>query len=61
VLWCGDTTEIISGEGRLWCTSVIDLFSRRLLGYALGEHHARTWWLRRCRWRWRPAAAASTG
>lgn len=39
VLWCGDVTEIVTGEGRLWCASVIDLFSRRLLGYALGEHH----------------------
>lgn len=39
VLWCGDMTEIVTGEGRLWCASVIDLFSRRLLGYALGEHH----------------------
>jgi putative transposase len=39
VLWCGDMTEIVTAEGRLWCASVIDLFSRRLLGYALGEHH----------------------
>lgn len=39
VLWCGDMTEIVTSEGRLWCASVIDLFSRRLLGYALGEHH----------------------
>jgi putative transposase len=39
VLWCGDMTEIVTSEGRLWCASVIDLFSRRLLGYALGGHH----------------------
>ena len=39
VLWCGDMTQIVTGEGRLWCASVIDLFSRRLLGCALGEHH----------------------
>ena len=39
VLWCGDMTEIVTGGGRLWCASVIDLFSRRLLGYALSEHH----------------------
>jgi len=39
VLWCGDMTQIVTAEGRLWCASVIDLFSRRLLGYALGEHH----------------------
>jgi transposase InsO family protein len=39
VLWCGDMTEVVTTEGRLWCASVIDLFSRRLLGYALGERH----------------------
>ncbi|MGH3627176.1 MAG: IS3 family transposase [Sciscionella sp.] len=39
VLWCGDMTEIVTAEGRIWCASVIDLFSRRLLGHALGEHH----------------------
>ena len=32
-------TEIVTAEGRLWCASVIDLFSRRLPGYAVGEHH----------------------
>ncbi len=39
VLWCGDMTEIVTGEGKVYCASVIDLFSRRALGYALGEHH----------------------
>ena len=39
VLWCGDMTEITTGEGKVYCASVIDLFSRRLLGYAIGEHH----------------------
>ena len=39
VLWCGDMTEIETVEGKVWCASVIDLFSRRLLGYAIGPHH----------------------
>ena len=39
VLWCGDMTEIVTADGWLWCASVIDLFSRRLLGYVLGKHH----------------------
>lgn len=39
VLWCGDMTEIDTVEGKVWCASVIDLFSRRLLGYAIGGHH----------------------
>jgi hypothetical protein len=32
-------TEIVTGEGKLYLATVIDLFSRRLLGYAMGERH----------------------
>ena len=32
-------TEIITGEGKIFLATVIDLFSRRLLGYAMGAHH----------------------
>jgi transposase InsO family protein len=32
-------TEIDTGEGKLYLATVIDLFSRRLLGYAMGERH----------------------
>ncbi|MFE7396386.1 DDE-type integrase/transposase/recombinase [Streptomyces sp. NPDC057557] len=32
-------TEIPTGEGKLYQATVIDLFSRRLLGYAMGAHH----------------------
>ncbi|WP_317621353.1 IS3 family transposase [Streptomyces sp. CBMA123] len=39
VLWVGDMTEIDTGEGKLYLATVIDLFSRRLLGYAMGAHH----------------------
>jgi transposase InsO family protein len=39
VLWCGDMTEIVTGQGKLYLATVIDLFSRRLLGYAMSEHH----------------------
>ncbi|MGW6404696.1 DDE-type integrase/transposase/recombinase [Streptomyces sp. NPDC055134] len=31
--------EIETGEGKLYVATVIDLFSRRLLGYAMGERH----------------------
>lgn len=39
VLWCGDMTEIVTEQGKLYLATVIDLFSRRLLGYAMSEHH----------------------
>jgi len=39
VLWCGDLTEIVTDEGKLYLATVLDLFSRRLLGYAMSEHH----------------------
>ncbi|MFF4550601.1 IS3 family transposase [Streptomyces sp. NPDC001406] len=38
-VWCGDMTEIVTGEGKLSLACVIDLFSRRLLGYAMGQRH----------------------
>ncbi|WP_405989129.1 DDE-type integrase/transposase/recombinase [Streptomyces sp. NBC_00986] len=37
LVWCGDLTEIDTDEGKLCLATVIDLFSRRLLGYAMGE------------------------
>lgn len=39
VLWCGDLTEVDTDEGKLYLATVIDLFSRRLLGYAMSPHH----------------------
>jgi len=37
--WYGDGTEIDTGEGKLYLDSVLDMGSRRILGFALGEHH----------------------
>ena len=37
--WYGDGTEIRTGEGKLYLDSVLDAGSRRVLGFALGEHH----------------------
>lgn len=39
VLWCGDLTEITTGEGKVYLATTIDLFSRRALGYAFGVRH----------------------
>jgi len=37
--WFGDGTEIATGEGKLYLDSVLDMASRRIVGFALGEHH----------------------
>jgi transposase InsO family protein len=36
--WCGDITEIPTGEGKLYLATVLDLFSRRLLACPISEH-----------------------
>jgi transposase InsO family protein len=38
VAWVGDVTYIPTGEGWLYLASVLDLGSRRLLGYSMAEH-----------------------
>jgi putative transposase len=37
--WYGDHTEIPTDEGKLHLASVLDVGSRRVLGFALSEHH----------------------
>jgi putative transposase len=37
--WYGDHTEISTDEGKLHLASVLDVGSRRVLGFALSEHH----------------------
>jgi putative transposase len=37
--WYGEGTEIPTDEGKLYLDSVLDIASRRVLGFALGEHH----------------------
>lgn len=36
--WCGDVKQIDTFEGPLYLASVEDLFSRRMLGFAMSEH-----------------------
>jgi len=38
VAWVGDITEIKTWEGKLYLATVIDLYSRRLIGFAIAEH-----------------------
>jgi putative transposase len=37
--WYGDGTEVVTDEGKLYLDSVLDMGSRRIVGFALGEHH----------------------
>ena len=37
--WFGDGTEILTGEGKLYLASVLDICSRRIVGFSLSEHH----------------------
>jgi transposase InsO family protein len=37
--WYGDGTEIDTDQGKLYLDSVLDMGSRRIVGFAVGEHH----------------------
>jgi len=37
--WYGDGTEIRTDQGKLYLDSVLDMGSRRIVGFALSEHH----------------------
>jgi len=37
--WYGDGTEIVTDEGKLFLDSVLDMCSRRIVGFAMDEHH----------------------
>jgi len=37
-LWCGDLTYVPTGEGFLYLASVIDVYSRRVIGWAIAPH-----------------------
>jgi len=39
VKWYGDGTDIDTDEGKLYLDSVLDVGSRRVLGFAVGQHH----------------------
>ena len=38
VVWCGDITYLRTGEGWLYLATVIDLFSRRVIGWSVADH-----------------------
>jgi putative transposase len=41
-VWCGDITYVPTGQGWLYLATVIDLASRRLIGWSMGNRHDAT-------------------
>ncbi len=39
--WVGDTTELITSEGRLYLAAILDLFSRYVVGWAISASNNR--------------------
>jgi putative transposase len=37
-IWCTDVTEHPTREGRVYCAAVIDVFSRRVVGWSIGDN-----------------------
>jgi putative transposase len=37
-LWCTDVTEHPTKEGKLYCCCVLDVFSRRVVGWSIADH-----------------------
>jgi len=48
--WCGDITYVKTWTGWAYVATVIDLYSRRIVGYAVADH-MRTWSPRLSTWR----------
>jgi putative transposase len=37
-LWCTDVTEHPTGTGKVYCAAVLDVFSRRIVGWSIADH-----------------------
>lgn len=37
-LWCTDITEHPTSEGKVYCAAVLDVFSRRIVGWSIADH-----------------------
>lgn len=37
-LWCTDITEHPTQEGKVYCAAVLDVFSRRIVGWSIADH-----------------------
>ena len=61
VTWCGDLTDIPTDEGAFYLAGILDLHSRRCVGFAWTPITTRNWPGPRCAWRSPSAAARSPG
>lgn len=37
-MWCTDVTEHPTSEGRVYCAAVLDVYSRRIVGWSISDH-----------------------
>jgi len=37
-LWCTDVTEHPTGQGKVYCAAVLDVYSRRIVGWSVADH-----------------------
>src|SRR5690242_3319367 len=37
-IWCTDITEHLTKEGKVYCAAVIDVFSRRIVGWSIDDN-----------------------
>jgi len=58
-LWCGDLTYVHTGEGFLYLATVIDVFSRRVIGWPLPLTCGPNSSVTPCAWLWLTAAGRS--
>src|SRR5690625_2621966 len=54
-LWCTDITEHPTREGKVYCCAVIDVFSRKIVGWAIDMRQPRVW--SSTRWIWQSRRA----
>jgi putative transposase len=60
-LWVTDITEHATGEGKVYCAAVLDVFSRTVVGWSIADHMRAELVvdaLEMARWRRRPAPGA---
>jgi putative transposase len=60
-LWCTDITEHPTGEGKVYCAAVLDVFSRVVVGWSIADHMRSELVvdaLEMARWRRRPEPGA---